>query len=402
MLRDPFSTLPCEIASEIFVHCLPTSYTDREWNTANPREAPMLLLHVCRIWREIAIGTPALWAKMELSMHNAHCHDTALACLKRAKACPLAVKLHHWARGEIDEEDTWSDKEDEYSWLISPFQTLLGCAHNLKFLELSAIPLGYMRELDRLSGSCNFPLLQKLAIGVEAEVWSDESEGELRPCVQLFANAPLLCELSLIGDTPPVFLGSLPWNQLTKYTGTTNHLDLCIEALRLGTNLVECALAANGIDGDFVGILIHSSLKSLTFFSHEWWCSTDILRFLTLPALESLRILDCPNEWFQYREFLEFLTRSSPPLRQFAIRLDPRTALSVDIVLAMSGLVELEIWNPHDTFFTAFFSYFDAVAVLPQLQHLSFFHPHHSSKKCCIQTTGGSARRINGQMECQS
>ncbi|KAF7346079.1 hypothetical protein MSAN_01834000 [Mycena sanguinolenta] len=387
MVRDPFSILPCEITSEIFVHCLPTSYTTREWNTANPHEAPTLLLHVCRIWREIAIGTPALWAKMELSMHNAHRHDTARAWLKRAKACPLSVKLYHWARGErVGEdtcEDTLSDEEagDFFTWFISPFQTFLAHAHNLVFLELSTIPWEYIYELDQLPDSCNFPSLQKLTVGVEEglDVVSDWDDMDDTPCVRLFANAPLLCEISLIDGTPPVFLGSLPWHQLTKYTGTPSYLYHSIDALRLGSNLVECAVAVGGINTDFVEILIHPNLKSLTLFKDRW-CSTDIFQFLTLPALETLRILDCKYEWFEHEEFLDFLTRSSAPLRQFTIRLDPHTALDIGVFLSMPGLVELEIWNPHEIFLTLFFSHFEDVTVLPQLQHLSFFHPRHSSE----------------------
>ncbi|KAJ6466425.1 hypothetical protein C8R45DRAFT_488790 [Mycena sanguinolenta] len=138
--------------------------------------------------------------------------------------------------------------------------------------------------------------------------------------------------------------------------------------------------ATGGIDTDFVEILIHPSLKSLTLFKDRW-CSTDIFQFLTLPALEILRILDCKHQHFYQTEFLEFLTRSSPPLRRFTIRTDPYTALDVEVFLSMPGLVELEIGNPHKIFLAAFFSYFDDITVLPQLQHLSFFHPRHSSKR---------------------
>ncbi|KAJ6509060.1 hypothetical protein C8R45DRAFT_1069605 [Mycena sanguinolenta] len=393
-VKNPIShvhRLPFEITSEIFVHCLPTSYTDREWNTANPREAPMLLLHVCGIWRETAIGTPALWARTELSMHNARYHDTAQVWLGRAKACPLSVKLYHWARGERDEdtcEDTWSDEEDdEYSWFISPFQTLLGLAHNLKCLELSTIPLDYIRDLDELSSSCDFPSLQKFAIGIKEGGLDDRDRDSMddMPCVQLFANAPRLCELSLIGDTPPVFVGCLPWHQFTKYTGTDVCLPECVDALRLGSKLVDCAFATDGIDTDSVEILIHSSLKSLTLFKSGWSCSADLFQFLTLPALENLRILDCEDERFDQWEFVQFLTRSSPPLRQFTIRLNPGTQIGVAVLRSMSSLVQLQIWNAHEIFLSVFFSSFGNVAVLPQLQHLSFIHPRHSERVTCKQ-----------------
>ncbi|KAJ6466463.1 hypothetical protein C8R45DRAFT_489554 [Mycena sanguinolenta] len=392
-VQDPISPalrLPVEITSEVFIHCLPTSYTIyRQWNTASPREAPMLLLHVCRIWREIAIGTPALWAKMDLPMDNAHSDEMARVWLKRGKACPLSVRLHRWPPWDEDEEETSdetssdeggdedgsSDEEHDQN-TCSIFQTLLECAHNLKFLELSAISSGYIRELDRLSGSCRFPLLQKLTIGIDngSDYWDSELMNDA-PCVRLFRNAPLLRELSLIGDTPPHFLKSLPWHQLTKYTGTCDELYHCVNALRLGPNLVECVFAASVPDETFLDILIHSSLKSLTLFDGSF--STDIFGFLTLPALETLQILDCDEEAFNDQGFQQFLTRSSPPLRQLTMRLDSGLEIHADTFRSMASLVQLEIWNLHDTFIADFFDGFIDATFLPELQYLSF-HPRDS------------------------
>jgi hypothetical protein len=71
------STLPAsvEITSEIFLYYrLPTSYTDREWNIANPSEAPMVLLHVCSTWGETAIDTTSeLWPNIMDSEWIARC-----------------------------------------------------------------------------------------------------------------------------------------------------------------------------------------------------------------------------------------------------------------------------------------------------------------------------------------
>ncbi|KAJ6466498.1 hypothetical protein C8R45DRAFT_1079702 [Mycena sanguinolenta] len=375
-LQDPTSpVLPSEITSEIFIHCLPTS-----------------------IWREIAIGTPALWAKMELSLHNAHSHAMAQAWLRRAQGRSIFVKLHRWA---------FEDDSEAEVWAISTLQTLLERADTLKFLELSAIPVKYIRELDKLSSSCTFPSLQRLTIGGEEDEidgwteWERESMKAM-PCVQLFTNAPLLDEVSLIG-IPPLFLRCLPWHQLTKFTGTNvRHYD-CIDVLRLGSNLVECAFATGGISTDFVEILIHPSLKSLTLFKDKW-CSTDIFQFITLPALETVRIL-CEDERLVQQEFVQFLTRSSPPLRQFTIRLDCDTLIVASVFRSMASHVQLEIWNAHEMFLAVFFSCFDDDTVLPQLQHISFFNPYfnpyHSSKGAASRqlekVQGGLTARWNAR-----
>ncbi|KAJ7249720.1 hypothetical protein B0H12DRAFT_1019546, partial [Mycena haematopus] len=54
----PVLTLPPEITSEIFCHCLPT---ERQSDIVNPKEAPLVLTQVCGLWRNIAISTPELW-----------------------------------------------------------------------------------------------------------------------------------------------------------------------------------------------------------------------------------------------------------------------------------------------------------------------------------------------------
>ncbi|KAJ6610358.1 hypothetical protein B0H10DRAFT_1811711, partial [Mycena sp. CBHHK59/15] len=52
----PLLTLPNEITSEIFMHCLPA-----ELEQPRQSQAPILFLRICRAWREIARSTPGLW-----------------------------------------------------------------------------------------------------------------------------------------------------------------------------------------------------------------------------------------------------------------------------------------------------------------------------------------------------
>ncbi|KAJ6466452.1 hypothetical protein C8R45DRAFT_1106690 [Mycena sanguinolenta] len=113
-----------------------------------------------------------------------------------------------------------------------------------------------------------------------------------------------------------------------------------------------------------------NSLKSLTLFDGRF--STDIFDFLTLPALETLQIVDCQEDWLNDPGFQEFITRSSPPLRQLTIRLDSGIGIDVDIFLSLPSLVELEIWNTYETFIPDFFGCFIDGAFLPRLQRLSF------------------------------
>ncbi|KAF8125229.1 hypothetical protein K438DRAFT_1648774, partial [Mycena galopus ATCC 62051] len=62
----PVLTLPNELTSEIFVHCLTSRDDWYAYSTPHPEDAPVLLLHVCRAWRSIALSTPGLWADLTL------------------------------------------------------------------------------------------------------------------------------------------------------------------------------------------------------------------------------------------------------------------------------------------------------------------------------------------------
>ncbi|KAJ7755926.1 hypothetical protein B0H16DRAFT_1274202, partial [Mycena metata] len=64
----PILTLPVEIATEIFIWCLPTIEQLREDHCVRSDakylvslQVPLLLASCCRLWRTIALGTPSLW-----------------------------------------------------------------------------------------------------------------------------------------------------------------------------------------------------------------------------------------------------------------------------------------------------------------------------------------------------
>ncbi|KAJ7797341.1 hypothetical protein B0H14DRAFT_3548551, partial [Mycena olivaceomarginata] len=84
----PVLTLPPEMTSEIFIHCLPS-----EPEIVFPDDAPLLLTRVCRAWRQIAISTPALWATFVAEETDSipRLAEIAKTWLKRAQKHPLSV-----------------------------------------------------------------------------------------------------------------------------------------------------------------------------------------------------------------------------------------------------------------------------------------------------------------------
>ncbi|PPQ80853.1 hypothetical protein CVT26_015182 [Gymnopilus dilepis] len=69
----PIRSLPPEILSQIFCHCLaenvnPTISGLQIPNRPVPSAAPLLLARICRGWRKVALGTPQLWTALKLDI----------------------------------------------------------------------------------------------------------------------------------------------------------------------------------------------------------------------------------------------------------------------------------------------------------------------------------------------
>ncbi|KXN91037.1 hypothetical protein AN958_03104 [Leucoagaricus sp. SymC.cos] len=102
--RVPFSDLPAEILQEVFFWCLPTPANHNEHlvfmrreTFTSPAHAPLLLCHVCRHWRDIALSSPNLWATLSVIVRLGvaiPASDLATAWLSRSGALPLNLALY--------------------------------------------------------------------------------------------------------------------------------------------------------------------------------------------------------------------------------------------------------------------------------------------------------------------
>ncbi|KAJ7486653.1 hypothetical protein FB451DRAFT_1026847 [Mycena latifolia] len=86
-VRDPVARVPLELSSAIFIHCLPVR------QEPGVRHPPMLFLHVCHAWTDIALSTPALWAAMHAHGPKADLESLLTTWFKRAHSRPLSVSL---------------------------------------------------------------------------------------------------------------------------------------------------------------------------------------------------------------------------------------------------------------------------------------------------------------------
>lgn len=90
-LISPVRRLSPEILGDIFLRVKSEYYPN-----PNPRFAPLVLCQICSVWRNVAIGYPALWSAIEIDIsptnYASQINSTAL-WLGRAKPLPLRIIL---------------------------------------------------------------------------------------------------------------------------------------------------------------------------------------------------------------------------------------------------------------------------------------------------------------------
>ncbi|KAF8207874.1 hypothetical protein K438DRAFT_1962142 [Mycena galopus ATCC 62051] len=336
-----------EITSKIFLYSLDPfpSYTS---SPANPRRAPMQLLQVCRTWRSIALeSTPGLWTNLNLDfgrMPQALLEDGNLEkfideYVARAGTHPLSLHL----RGGHKLPDTKGRQ------LISAILQRL--SPRIQVLQMF---LDYRYYPENVP---DFPLLQELTHNIY-------SHGCRRDPVAMFGAAPQLRKVNSYGGLSPS-LFNIPWKNVTVFTGPQLSFGDCVHILRSAPSLVECTLEEPYLDEDTTTTISHPGLKSLTLRGDG------LCEFLTLPAVQQLRVFSQPIESVH---LLPFISRSSSSLVKLTSPKIPLDSLS-----DMSSLTELNLSTdatfpgPSTEYLAQFFGLLDRTKhqdVLPQLQML--------------------------------
>ncbi|KAJ7679265.1 hypothetical protein DFH06DRAFT_1166167 [Mycena polygramma] len=100
-LISPARRLPADVVVEIFTACLP-------WNrnaTMSSTQAPLLLCHVCRAWRNLALSTPRLWASLHIVAYTPKLNQLNEAVdvwLSRSGVLPLSISLVRYYKSARD------------------------------------------------------------------------------------------------------------------------------------------------------------------------------------------------------------------------------------------------------------------------------------------------------------
>ncbi|KAJ7277366.1 hypothetical protein C8J57DRAFT_1126728 [Mycena rebaudengoi] len=260
----PVLTLPPELTSEIFLHCLVP-----EMNP-DPLAAPLVFLAICRSWRNIALSTPALWVNLYLDLEEAH--PRLLLPEKVAEFITvwfsrtgptLALSFHCLER-------------DWKSFKSAVTTAIVGYGARLQLLDLLCSAESCIDLPVAL-----FPLLCELHLGS----WSPFDNGQQ---IEAFQMIPLLQKLSLDGILPSML--KIPWQQLTLVVAHDVELAEAMGILQKAPYLRKFEFDGTYADGDPGPRVLHSNLVFLSLHNAE-----RLIPLLTLPAIEKILISGAHN-----------------------------------------------------------------------------------------------------------
>ncbi|KAK7017603.1 F-box domain-containing protein [Favolaschia claudopus] len=265
--KYPVLTLPNEVIAEIFVHYIP------KYPACPPLagiQSPILLTHICRLWRGIALATPKLWRAVSLSSRSRFSLNPKNIWLSRAGRYPLAIRMNETDGFTVDDP--------------SLSNAFLSHRTRCEYLELRFG--NYLPLLGQFGG--DFSLLKHLDLEIDEQ-----------PHVKIeFPRAPML--RSVVLDVFAARWIVLPWSQLTTLALHTISLESCVPVLEKAVNLSECHLKIVINDENYIAhpriMLPH--LKSLKAYCDGLPMNTFLDSF-TLPLLSKLDVceellgLDC-------------------------------------------------------------------------------------------------------------
>ncbi|KAJ7241496.1 hypothetical protein B0H12DRAFT_1133550 [Mycena haematopus] len=378
----PILSLPPELISLIFIHCLPP------FAELRPYKAPLLLTRICGAWRALALRTPALWASVAFKLFydstatNPILHDLKFRklawWLAQGAAHPLRLNLHchqpHPAAVPllVAHAARWADVD--------------------LFLHPSTLT-AFSAAVESGSGALELPCLRRLTLGCwplrfsrtadadDADANAEENSNGALPLITAFANAPRLTNVSLL--KLPLSAVILPWAQLTNLFASCADVDDVARVLRLAPALQHLQLDfrdwpapeeqqfSADVDGDMdvsSSNVIHESLTSLTLHTHPALVVPLSLLLggalpplslpspsplagggvqLTLPSLTSLSLP--PLAAADLSALVAFTARSrlSHTLRELTLALTPLPRGAILAVLSsLKSLTKLELRFP--------------------------------------------------------
>ncbi|KAJ3516341.1 hypothetical protein NLJ89_g1196 [Agrocybe chaxingu] len=213
VLIAPVWKVPPEILSYIFtLSAPPSSLSELDEESSNPS---LVLTHVNRYWRNVALSTPQLWTAIYIdapTLQHELCVPKLLA--ERSGNYPLTVRAYH--------HRAYSEEIIEFLASLSPRWEHVA-------LDLC---VEMMEGLRGIQG--RLPSLRSVEL-TSVVRWRYDTP---RAHLGFFSNTPLLRHMAIASPFIPEFR-ALPWQQLTSYDGPVSVADIP-RFFKLGHNLQEC------------------------------------------------------------------------------------------------------------------------------------------------------------------
>ncbi|KAF8197763.1 hypothetical protein K438DRAFT_2016505 [Mycena galopus ATCC 62051] len=352
--------LPPENLAEIFMLTLPSG----RWATYHPttEKAPWVLAQVCSHWRAVAISTPRLWRTIEIELtqflpdemdldDDTSSAGGASDGIDSNGTSPVGSPTP--SEPELPDDTSVTDvlHQQNLIYLVGLFLQRSGtCPLDLKLSWSNRAPcklhpvvsqvvemlIGASLRWERLSCELPFSVLVTLP-SVKGHVQSlrtleiSDLFGKESTILDVFADAPLLQTVTLfLWRLPPAqSIVTLPWAQLTSYTGSFGHLSDVFATLHETPNLVVCNILYCPLVGieDNYGTLekiipLHfPHLRTLSIDHSDFETSVtgylaQLVDRLTLPQLEHLKVT-CDDEAFPHLTAL--VARSGCQLQEFSV-----------------------------------------------------------------------------------
>ncbi|KAL1679155.1 hypothetical protein EV122DRAFT_277549 [Schizophyllum commune] len=207
--------MPPEILAEIFVHTLPLRVDDAK---PNRRYEPLVISHVCRYWRDVAINLPTLWQRLSLagcpSVHDHRPLELARLFADRTRGTGMLFEYSDYEASLL----RWKGAHEfEHGLPITPTDQRCDCVLDFIISHIAEIRV---LELTVVHASCRrLAALSPGAASVSREISVQFLEGgaETQVLSHLYATSPRLVHFSRksymkICSIPlPV---DVPWQQL--------------------------------------------------------------------------------------------------------------------------------------------------------------------------------------------
>lgn len=439
----PINSVPPEILSHIFFHCLPCPKDDLTDPVhlfpppPTPSECPLLVARVSSLWRAVAVSTPLLWASPVVEYRytprptNPLYKATRMALplfelfLQRSAAYPLTAKLvfnerndkrylsallrhiHHWNHISIDAADVLTDddvalalKEHQLRWrLPSSGLTLkslqlkldlsLGNA-NQHYVEWSSSILSNATSLRKLH--CFSEISLPLSGAISPHLTHIHIEGigiPAKDALMLLANGRALEQFSsgLITDPAVSGVGPFIFNTAPFTTQPEDTQQIIVPKL---THLrIKCCTVPSFID-HFYSALSLPALTNLVFeFQGHVWPHHEILALLdrsqgcaiTSLSLKCISITDV--------QLLDILRHPAVHNTLTELKIwECTAAVTDDVVHALSVAKPSSILSEEGSSSTTMTV---PSCFLPSLRTIIFHH-------CMVQSAGTLGRAIHSRV----